>query len=64
MAKILLSESDVKALENGEIISVMIYGYLVGIQKDNRKPLKMNSSPHTNHKFYDIHVSTNLLHSK
>ncbi len=40
MAKILLSESDVKALENGEIISVMIYGYLVGIQKDNRKPEK------------------------
>lgn len=40
MAKILLSESDVKALENGEIISAMIYGYLIGIQKDTRKPEK------------------------
>lgn len=40
MAKIFLSESDVKALENGEIVSAMIYGYLVGIQKDTRKPEK------------------------
>ena len=40
MAKIFLSESDVKALENSEIVSVMVYGYLVGIQKDNRKPEK------------------------
>lgn len=41
MAKILLSESDVKALENGEIVSDMIYGYLIGIQKDTRKPEKV-----------------------
>lgn len=40
MAKILLSESDMKALNNGEIVSAMIYGYLIGIQKDNRKPEK------------------------
>lgn len=32
MAKILLSES--------EIVSAMIYGYLIGIQKDTRKPEK------------------------
>lgn len=41
MAKILLSESDMKALENGEIVSAMIYGYLIGIQKDTRKPEKV-----------------------
>lgn len=40
MAKILLSESDMKALNNGEIVSAMIYGYLIGIQKDTRKPEK------------------------
>lgn len=41
MAKILLSESDMKALKNGEIVSAMIYGYLIGIQKDTRKPEKV-----------------------
>lgn len=41
MAKILLSESAMKALNNGEIVSVMIYGYLIGIQKDTRKPEKV-----------------------
>lgn len=40
MAKILLSESDMKALNNGEIVSAMIYRYLIGIQKDTRKPEK------------------------
>lgn len=40
MAKKLLSESAMKALNNGEIVSVMIYGYLIGIQKDTRKPEK------------------------
>ena len=40
MAKILLSESDVKALENGEVVTAMVYGYLIGIQKDTRKPEK------------------------
>lgn len=40
MAKILLSESDMKALNNGEIVSAMIYGHLIGIQKDTRKSEK------------------------
>lgn len=40
MAKILLSESDIKALENGEVVSAMVYGYLIGVQKDTRKPEK------------------------
>ena len=41
MAKILLSESDIKALENGEVVSAMVYGYLIGIQKGTIKPEKV-----------------------
>ena len=41
MAKILLSERDIKALENGEVVSAMVYGYLIGIQKDTKKPEKV-----------------------
>ena len=41
MARILLSEDSMKALENGEVVTAMVYGYLIGIQKDTRKPEKV-----------------------